>query len=86
MSWRWLTLASAGFRSYSAPCDVDGPVGSTRWPLSKLGFRGVRDSARRGSGELQEDSLSSTGRSMSPDGGLLAFARTGRREWARRFP
>ena len=42
MSWLWLTLVSAGFCLYSAPCDADGPTGSARWPLSRLGFRGVR--------------------------------------------
>ena len=42
VSWRWRSLVPAGFSPHPAPCDIDGPVGSVRWPFSRLGFRSVR--------------------------------------------
>ena len=42
MSWRWLTLVFVRFCLYSVPCDGDGPAGSARWPLSRLGFHSVQ--------------------------------------------
>ena len=42
VSWRWQSLVPAGFSPHPAPCDIDGPAESVRWPFSKLGFCGVR--------------------------------------------
>ena len=41
VSWRWRSLVPAGFSLHPAPCDTDGPAGSTRWPFSRLVFHGA---------------------------------------------
>ena len=42
VSWRWRLLVLVGFPLHPAPCDIDGPARSARWPFSRLGFRDVR--------------------------------------------
>ena len=41
VSWHWRSLVPAGFSAHLTLCNTDGPVGSARWPFSRLSFYGV---------------------------------------------
>ena len=42
VSWRGRSLVPVGFSPYPTPCNTDGPVGSARRPLSRIGFHDVQ--------------------------------------------
>ena len=39
VSWRWRPLVPTRFSPHLAPCDTDGPAGSTRWPFFFIGLQ-----------------------------------------------